>query len=48
MKALYETVGACGDPPRDDSYNFAIYAIVLLVLAWIVIPLALWITVKNL
>jgi hypothetical protein len=42
LRALYETIGACGKPPKDQSYNFAIYAIVLLVLAWIVVPLALW------
>jgi hypothetical protein len=39
IKALYETVGACGAPPKDESYNFAIYAIVLLALAAIVVPL---------
>ena len=42
MKALWETIGAAGKPPRDESYNFAVYAIILLVLAWIVIPLAIW------
>lgn len=47
LKALYETIGACGNPPRDQSYNFAIYAIVLLVLAWIVIPLVLWLVFKG-
>lgn len=38
IRALYETIGACGDPPKDQSTNFAIYAIVLFLLAWIVIP----------
>ncbi len=42
LRALYETIGACGTPPRDHSFNFAIYAIILLVLAWIVIPLVIW------
>jgi len=42
MRALWETIGAAGKPPRDESYNFAVYAIILLVLAWIVIPLAIW------
>ena len=45
MKALWETIGAAGRPPRDESYNFAVYAIILLVLAWIVIPLAIWLAV---
>jgi hypothetical protein len=42
MKALWETIGAAGKPPRDESYNFAVYAIILLVLAWIIVPLAIW------
>ena len=29
----------------DESYNFAAYAIILLVLAWIVVPLAIWLAV---
>ena len=45
MKALWETIGAAGKPPRDESYNFAAYAIILLVLAWIVVPLAIWFAV---
>ena len=45
MKALWETIGAAGKPPRDESYNFAVYAIILLVLAWIVIPLAIWLAI---
>jgi hypothetical protein len=45
MKALWETIGAAGRPPRDESYNFAVYAIILLVLAWIVVPLAIWLAV---
>lgn len=45
LRALWETIGAAGDPPRDESQNFAVYAIVLLVLSWIVIPLAVWLVV---
>ena len=41
VAALWETIGAAGDPPRDESFNFAAYAIVLLVLAWVLIPLAI-------
>jgi hypothetical protein len=47
IKALYETVGACGDPPRDDSYNFAAIALVLLVLAWILVPAVAWLAVSQ-
>jgi hypothetical protein len=48
LQALWETIGACGKPPRDASYDFALYAIVLTVLAWIVIPFAIWFVVHNL
>ncbi|MGD9703293.1 MAG: hypothetical protein AB7Q42_17015 [Acidimicrobiia bacterium] len=47
LKALYETIGACGDPPKDQSYNFAIYAIVLFSLAWIIVPLAIWLAIRG-
>lgn len=47
IKALFETIGACGNPPKDDSYNFAAYAIVLLGLAWVLIPAALWIVISK-
>lgn len=43
VRALWETIGAAGKPPRDESYDFAVYAIVLLVLSWIVIPLVVWV-----
>ena len=36
-----------GNPPKDDSYIFAVYAIVLLVLAWILIPAALWLLISK-
>jgi hypothetical protein len=42
LKALYETIGACGNPPRDQSYNFALYAIIFTAMAWIVVPLAVY------
>lgn len=42
LKALWETIGAAGKPPRDASFDFAIYAIVLTVLAWIIMPFAIW------
>ncbi len=47
LKALYETIGACGAPPRDQSYNFAVYAIIFTVLAWIVVPLGIWLLFKG-
>lgn len=47
MKALWETIGAAGTPPKDESYNFAVYAIVLLVLAWILVPTAIALVVTR-
>ncbi len=41
LRALYETLGAAGDPPRDKSRAFVGYAAFLLALAWIVVPIAL-------
>jgi hypothetical protein len=41
LRALYETVGAAGDPPRDKSRDFVVYAVVLLAVAGVVVPVAL-------
>jgi hypothetical protein len=38
IRALYDVIGAAGDPPRDQSYLFAVIAIVLLILAALAIP----------
>lgn len=46
ITALYETIGAAGKPPQDESYNFAVYAIALLVVAAVVVPLAIWFVVR--
>jgi len=39
MRALWDTIGAAGDPPRDHSYTFALVALILLALAALAIPL---------
>ena len=41
LEALYETVGNCGRPPRDESATIAIAAIALTALAWFVLPVAI-------
>jgi hypothetical protein len=41
LRALYETLGAAGEPPRDRSRAFVVYAVLLLALAWVVVPVAL-------
>lgn len=38
LKALWETIGDAGSPPRDQSRLFAVIAAILLVLVWIVLP----------
>jgi hypothetical protein len=40
LDALWETIGACGNPPRDDSLTFATIGILLTAVAWIVTPAA--------
>jgi hypothetical protein len=39
LKALWETVGRCGNPPEDDAQTFALYAVILTVIGWLIIPL---------
>jgi len=38
MKRLWETMGSCRRPPRDQSRTFAFVAIVLTIGVWIVLP----------
>jgi hypothetical protein len=46
MHALWDSIGAAGDPPRDQSFNFAIYAIALLILASVIVPVAIALVVR--
>lgn len=39
VAALWDTVGAAGDPPKDQSYQLALVAIILLVVAVLAVPL---------
>ena len=39
VRALWETIGRCGNPPEDDAQTFAVYAIILTVVGWLLIPL---------
>lgn len=41
VRALYETIGRCGNPPRDDSIVFIVVALVLGVLAAVALPIGL-------
>ena len=48
MQALWDTIGAAGDPPRDHSYHFALIAIILLLLAALAIPLIVFTLIPGL
>ena len=41
FEALYETIGRCGDPPKDQSRQFALIAMILLAVGWILVPVGL-------
>ena len=41
IKALWQTIGRCGEPPNDPSRNIALIAIVLALLPWLLIPTGL-------
>jgi len=41
VRALYETIGRCGNPPGDDSVVFIVVALILGVLAAIALPIGL-------
>jgi hypothetical protein len=45
MTALYETIGRCGTPPQDAAGAFAIISIVLTLLALLIVPIGLALTV---
>jgi hypothetical protein len=38
LENLWQTIGSCGKPPRDDSSSFATIAILITVGAWLVFP----------
>ncbi|MEZ5169060.1 MAG: hypothetical protein R2695_22180 [Acidimicrobiales bacterium] len=39
FRALYETIGRCGNPPGDASKQFALIAMILLIVGWALVPL---------
>ena len=47
IQALYDVIGAAGNPPRDQSYNYAAIAIILLILSWVVVPPIVWAVFIN-
>ena len=41
LAALWETIGRCGGPPRDQSRAIALIAIVLTFIPWVLVPILL-------
>ncbi len=41
LDALWQTIGRCGEPPRDQARVIALVALILTFLPWIVIPVGL-------
>lgn len=39
--ALWQTIGRCGEPPVDPSRTFALIAVILALLPWLLIPIGL-------
>lgn len=48
LEAVWETVGNCGKPPRDDAMTFAYIAIIVTIVGGVVLPIAtgliVWLT----
>lgn len=42
FRALYETIGRCGNPPGDSSKQFALIAMIILAVSWVLIPIGLF------
>jgi hypothetical protein len=47
LNALWETVGWCGHPPRDQSRKFTVIAIVLTTVAWLALPVVIAIAIVT-
>ncbi len=47
LHALWETIGSAGHPPKDQSRQFATYAVILLVVAWVVVPVAITFAIRT-
>jgi hypothetical protein len=47
MQELWLAIGNCGRPPQDRSVGFALYAIVLAIVAWIAVPFLFYLIVDR-
>lgn len=41
LDALWETIGRCGTPPRDQARTIALIAIILTFIPWVLVPIGL-------
>ncbi len=46
LQALWEKIGAAGHSPKDQSRRFAVYAVILLVVAWVLVPIAITFAIR--
>lgn len=47
LQALWQTIGRCGNPPRDPSRSIALIGLILALLPWVIVPIGLlvgWLT----
>jgi hypothetical protein len=47
MKALWEVMGDAGALPRDKSRTFVVWATVVLVAVWLVVPVIVWLALEK-
>jgi len=47
MQAVWDAIGNCGTPPKNQSRKFAVVGIVLSVAAWIVLPIVIGIALAT-
>ena len=47
LKALWETVGAAGRPPKDSAKDFALIAVILTAVGFVMIPIAVAVAVLR-
>jgi hypothetical protein len=47
LAALWETIGAAGTPPQDNSRSFALSSGILLITSWLIVPAALAVIITT-
>lgn len=47
LNALWETIGACGKPPKDSARSFALIGIILTGLAFLILPIGIGIAILR-